>query len=115
MSFSPALVLTFRSTSISNRLLKFVQRSMWEATPNSFNNNPVEVLAVLRSIPAAGLVWSRLSSATQSADDGHFNPVDFNLPVVNVTNVTVPGRGLVVVLVLVLSQPQMGSSRIQIL
>ena len=67
-------------------------------TPNSFNNNPVEVLGGIKIYPRRwfgfGLAYRR---QLNQQDDGHFNPVDFNLPVVNVTNVTVPGRGLVVV------------------
>jgi hypothetical protein len=67
-------------------------------TPNAFNNNPVEVIGGIKIYPRRwfgfGVAYRR---HLNQQDEDHFNPVDFNLPVVNVTNVNVPGRGQVVV------------------
>ena len=67
-------------------------------TPNAFNNNPVDVLGGVKIYPARwwgfGVAYRR---HLNQQDDGHFNPVDFNIPVNQVTNVNVIGRGLVVV------------------
>ena len=67
-------------------------------TPNAFNNNPVEALGGIKIYPrrwfGIGLAYRRHLNQ-QDAD--HFNPVDFNIPIQQVTNVNVIGRGLVVV------------------
>jgi hypothetical protein len=67
-------------------------------TPNSFNNNPVEVIGGIKIYPRRwfgfGVAYRR---HLNQQDDGHFNPTDFNLPIVQVQNVTVPGRGVVVI------------------
>jgi len=67
-------------------------------TPNAFNNNPVDVIAGLKIYPrrwfGIGLAYRR---HLNQQDMDHFNPVDFNIPIQQVTNVNVRGRGLVVV------------------
>jgi hypothetical protein len=67
-------------------------------TPNAFNNNPVEVLGGIKIYPrrwfGIGLAYRR---HLNQQDMDHFNPVDFNIPIQQVTNVNVAGRGLVVV------------------
>jgi len=67
-------------------------------TPNAFNNNPVEALGGVKIYPRR---WFGIGLAYRihlnQQDQDHFNPVDFNIPIQQVTNVTVPGRGLVVV------------------
>jgi hypothetical protein len=67
-------------------------------TPNAFNNNPVEVLGGIKIYPrrwfGIGLAYRR---HLNQQDMDHFNPVDFNIPIQQVTNVNVVGRGLVVV------------------
>lgn len=67
-------------------------------TPNAMNNNPVEVLAGAKIYPARwwGIgVWIRRHLNQQSA--GNFNGVTFAENIQQITNVNVPGRGLVVV------------------
>jgi hypothetical protein len=67
-------------------------------TPNAFNNNPVEFLVGIKLYPARwwGLgAWYR--RALNDQRQGNFNPKDASTPVANITNVNVPGRGLVVV------------------
>jgi hypothetical protein len=67
-------------------------------TPNAFNNNPVEVLGGVKIYPrrwfGIGLAYRR---HLNQQDQDHFNPADFNIPIQQVTNVNVIGRGLVVV------------------
>jgi Bacterial Ig domain len=67
-------------------------------TPNAFNNNPVDVLGGIKIYPRRwfgfGLAYRR---HLNQQDMDHFNPVDFTLPINQVTNVNVIGRGLVVV------------------
>lgn len=67
-------------------------------TPNAFNNNPVEVLGGIKIYPRRwfgfGLGYRRHMN---QQDAKHFNPTSFNLPVSQITNVNVIGRGLVVV------------------
>jgi len=67
-------------------------------TPNAFENSPVEVLAGIKIYPRRwwgfGVAYRR---HLNQQDQDHFNPTDFNTPINQVTNVTVPGRGLVVV------------------
>jgi hypothetical protein len=67
-------------------------------TPNAFNNNPVDTVAGFKVYPRRwfgfGFAWRR---HWNQQDEGHFNPTDFNRSVTNITNVVVPGRGLVVV------------------
>jgi hypothetical protein len=67
-------------------------------TPNAFNNNPVDVLGGIKIYPrrwfGIGLAYRR---HLNQQDMDHFNPVDFNVPIQQITNVNVRGRGLVVV------------------
>ncbi len=67
-------------------------------TPNAFNNNPVDVLGGIKIYPrrwfGVGFAYRRHMN---QQDQDHFNPVDFNVPIQQVTNVNVIGRGLVVV------------------
>jgi Bacterial Ig domain len=67
-------------------------------TPNAFNNNPVDVLGGIKIYPrrwfGIGLAYRR---HLNQQDMDHFNPADFNIPIQQVTNVNVRGRGLVVV------------------
>jgi len=67
-------------------------------TPNAFNNNPVEALGGVKIYPrrwfGIGLAYRR---HLNQQDQDHFNPVDFNIPIQQITNVNVIGRGLVVV------------------
>ena len=67
-------------------------------TPNAFNNNPVDVLGGVKIYPRRwfgfGLAYRR---HLNQQDMDHFNPVDFNIPIQQITNVNVRGRGLVVV------------------
>jgi hypothetical protein len=62
-------------------------------TPNAFENNPVEVLGGFKIYPRRwfgfGFAYRR---HLNEQDSGHFNPTDFNLPVTQITNVTVIGR-----------------------
>jgi len=67
-------------------------------TPNAFENSPVEGLAGAKFYPHRWLgfgVWYRMHFNQQ--DKSMFNGVDFNVPINQITNVTVPVRGLVVV------------------
>jgi hypothetical protein len=67
-------------------------------TPNAFNNNPVEALGGVKIYPRRwfgfGLAYRR---HLNPQDQDHFNPADFNVPIQQITNVNVVGRGLVVV------------------
>ncbi len=67
-------------------------------TPNSFNNNPVEVIGGIKIYPrrwfGIGLAYRR---HLNQQDMDHFNPVDATIPISQVTNVNVVGRGLVVI------------------
>jgi len=67
-------------------------------TPNAFNNNPVEVIGGIKIYPrrwfGIGLAYRR---HLNQQDMDHFNPTDFNIPIQQITNVNVIGRGLVVV------------------
>ena len=67
-------------------------------TPNAFNNNPVDVLGGVKIYPRRwfgfGLAYRR---HLNQQDQDHFNPADFNIPIRQITNVNVVGRGLVVV------------------
>jgi hypothetical protein len=67
-------------------------------TPNAFNNNPVDVLGGVKIYPRRwfgfGLAYRR---HLNQQDQDHFEPADFNIPIQQVTNVNVVGRGLVVV------------------
>src|SRR5690349_8031400 len=67
-------------------------------TPNAFNNNPVDVIGGVKIYPrrwfGIGLAYRR---HLNQQDLDHFNPVDFNIPIQQITNVNVVGRGLVVV------------------
>jgi hypothetical protein len=67
-------------------------------TPNAFPNNPVEFLVGAKIYPARwwGIgAWYRRSLNQQSLK--HFNGVDVNTAIQQITNVNVPGRGLVIV------------------
>jgi K319L-like, PKD domain len=62
-------------------------------TPNSFQNSPVDVLGGVKIYPRRWLGFGfayRRHLNQQDAD--HFNHTDANIPVINVTNVTVVGR-----------------------
>jgi len=68
-------------------------------TPNAFNNNPVDALGGVKIYPRRwfgfGLAYRR---HLNQQDQDHFNPAaDFNIPIQQITNVNVVGRGLVVV------------------
>src|SRR6201991_4661090 len=67
-------------------------------TPNAFENQPVDVLGGIKIYPRR---WFGFGVAYRKhlnqQDQDHFNGSDFNVPVSQVTNVNVAGRGLVVV------------------
>jgi len=67
-------------------------------TPNAFNNNPVDAIGGIKIYPrrwfGIGLAYRR---HINQQDMDHFDPADFNIPIQQVTNVNVAGRGLVVV------------------
>ncbi|HEY8227303.1 MAG TPA: hypothetical protein VIG25_18670 [Pyrinomonadaceae bacterium] len=67
-------------------------------TPNAFGNNPVDVIGGLKIYPRRwfgfGFAYRR---QLNQQDKDHFSEADFNIPIQQVTNVNVPGRGLVVV------------------
>jgi K319-like protein len=67
-------------------------------TPNAFGNNPVDVIGGIKIYPRRwfgfGLAYRR---HLNQQDMDHFNPVDFTIPIQQVTNVNVIGRGVVVV------------------
>ena len=67
-------------------------------TPNAFNNNPVDVLGGIKIYPRRwfGLGFAYRRHMNQQ-DRNHFNPVEFSIPIQQITNVNVPGRGVVVV------------------
>ena len=67
-------------------------------TPNAFQNNPVEFLVGAKIYPARwwGIgAWYRRQLNEQSLS--HLNTVDVNTTIQQITNVNVPGRGVVVV------------------
>ncbi|HZI49258.1 MAG TPA: hypothetical protein VFD75_15795, partial [Pyrinomonadaceae bacterium] len=67
-------------------------------TPNAFENSPVEGLAGAKFYPRRWFgfgLWYRMAFNQQ--DKSLFNGKDFNVPIQQVTNVNVVGRGLVVV------------------
>jgi len=67
-------------------------------TPNAFQNNPVDALAGFKVYPRRwfgfGFAYRRHMN---QQDENHFNETAFNVSVNQITNVVVPGRGLVVV------------------
>lgn len=67
-------------------------------TPNAFNNNPVDALGGVRIYPAR---WWGLGVAYRrhmnQQDAGHFNATNANTNVANLSGVSVPGRGIVIV------------------
>ncbi len=67
-------------------------------TPNAFNNNPVDLIGGVKIYPrrwfGIGLAYRR---HLNPQDQDHFEPADFNIPIQQVTNVNVIGRGVVVV------------------
>jgi hypothetical protein len=67
-------------------------------TPNAFENNPVDVLGGIKIYPrrwfGIGIAYRR---HLNQQDQDHFNPADFTIPIQQITNVNVIGRGLVVV------------------
>jgi len=67
-------------------------------TPNAFNNNPVDAIGGVRIFPARwwgiGVAYRRHMN---QQDAGHFNKVDANTAVANLSGVFVPGRGTVIV------------------
>jgi hypothetical protein len=67
-------------------------------TPNAFENNPVDVVGGFKIYPRRwfGLGFAYRRHLNQQ-DQDHFNPADFNIPIQQITNVNVIGRGLVVV------------------
>ena len=68
------------------------------STPNAFNNNPVDVIGGVRIFPAR---WWGIGAAYRrhmnQQDVGHFNQVNANTAVANLSGVFVPGRGVVIV------------------
>jgi len=67
-------------------------------TPNAFNNNPVEFLVGIKLYPARWWgfgAWYR--RAINDQRQGNFDPRDATTAIQQITNVTVPGRGIVVV------------------
>ena len=67
-------------------------------TPNAFENNPVDVIGGIKIYPrrwfGIGLAYRR---HLNQQDMDHFDPVDASIPIQQITNVNVIGRGLVVV------------------
>lgn len=67
-------------------------------TPNAFENNPVDVVGGFKVYPRRwfgfGFAYRR---HLNQQDQDHFNPADFTIPIQQITNVNVIGRGLVVV------------------
>ena len=67
-------------------------------TPNAFNNNPVEVIGGVKIYPRRwfgfGLAYRR---HLNPHDQDHFEPTDFNLPIQQITNVSVFGSPPIVV------------------
>ncbi len=67
-------------------------------TPNAFENNPVDVIGGIKIYPrrwfGIGLAYRR---HLNQQDMDHFNPVDATIPIQQITNVNVVGRGVVVV------------------
>jgi hypothetical protein len=76
------------------RSLKYVGNR----TPNAFENQPVDLLGGVKIYPKRwfGLgLWYRRHMNQQ--DQGHFNAVDFNTTINQLSGVFVPGRGIVIV------------------
>jgi len=67
-------------------------------TPNAFNNNPVDALGGVRIFPARwwgiGVAYRRHMN---QQDAGHFNKVDSNTQINQLSGVFVPGRGIIIV------------------
>jgi len=67
-------------------------------TPNAFNNNPVDAIGGVRIFPSR---WWGIGAAYRrhmnQQDAGHFNQVTASTAVANLSGVTVPGRGVVIV------------------
>ena len=67
-------------------------------TPNAFNNNPVDAIGGVKIYPRRwfgfGLAYRRHMN---QQDMDHFNPVDATIGIQQVTNVSVPGQGVLVV------------------
>ena len=67
-------------------------------TPNAFPNNPVDVLGGIKIYPrrwfGIGVAYRR---HLNQQDTGHFNSADGSVNITQISNVLVPGRGLVMV------------------
>jgi hypothetical protein len=67
-------------------------------TPNAFNNNPVDALGGVKFFPerwwGVGVAYRR---HLNQQDAGHFNKVNFNTQVANLSGVFVPNRGIIIV------------------
>jgi hypothetical protein len=67
-------------------------------TPNAFQNDPVELIGGIKIYPAR---WWGIGAAYRrhlnQQDQDHFDGTDFNISINQITNVNVPGRGIVVV------------------
>jgi hypothetical protein len=65
-------------------------------TPNSFENSPVDIVGGVKIYPSR---WWGLGVAYRrhlnQQDQKHFNQTDFNTTIIPITNVIVPGRGLI--------------------
>ncbi|HKO95375.1 MAG TPA: hypothetical protein VJU86_00170 [Pyrinomonadaceae bacterium] len=67
-------------------------------TPNAFPNNPVEAIGGIRIFPRRWFGFSAAYRRHLNQQDGsHFEGVAATIPINQITNVIVPGRGLVVV------------------
>ena len=81
-------------------------------TPNAFENSPVDFIGGVKIYPRR---WFGLGAAYRrhlnQQDSGHFNKTDFNVNVNQLTGITVPGRGVVVVPGTVVSATQGGVPR----
>jgi hypothetical protein len=67
-------------------------------TPNAFPNNPIEFLAGVKLYPSRWWgfgVWYR--RALNDQRQGNFNPADATVGVGQITGVSVPGRGIIIV------------------
>ena len=69
-----------------------------EYTPNAFPNNPVDVLGGIKIYPrrwfGIGVAYRR---HLNQQDTGHFNSADGSVNITQISNVLVPGRGLITV------------------
>jgi hypothetical protein len=67
-------------------------------TLNAFENSPVELLGGLKIYPkrwwGLGIAYRR---HLNQQDQDHFNPVDSNTSITQISNVFVPGRGVIIV------------------